>query len=120
LTVTFETSGQHPGVNNKHTPFFVGMGYQDGFQTTLELSHRFDSGESATIRWNHHTLVAYIPFAVLGYIHCGHNTALTLVNPFFTKFLICGFFTARPSDLLATITLVMRALLKNIVYKGYI
>jgi hypothetical protein len=29
LTVPFETSGQHPGVNNEHSPFFGGMGDQD-------------------------------------------------------------------------------------------
>jgi hypothetical protein len=29
LTTSFQKSGQHPGVNNEHSPFFGGMGDQD-------------------------------------------------------------------------------------------
>jgi hypothetical protein len=97
LTVTFETSGQHPGVNNKHTPFLLEWGTKmDSKQplnfltdSTLETVQQ-SVGNIIYIGCKQHT------FAVLGYIHCGQNTALTLMNPFFTKILICDFSTASP------------------------
>jgi hypothetical protein len=120
-TTSYEISRQHPGVNNEQ-PHSLPKGGTKIFPNNLCTNWRLCnnplgiSQHIGPIRTHLQKTLAI----VLGYIHCGQNTSPTLVNPFFTKFLICGFSTARPSDLLSTITLVMRALLKNIVYKGYI
>jgi hypothetical protein len=97
LTTSLE-SGQHPGVNNKHTPFFVGIGYQDfPKQPLYYLTDSILKTVQQSVGNFIHIGCIQHTFAVLGNIHCGQNTALTLVNPFFTKILICDFFsTASP------------------------